>query len=101
MSQSTIFQSYRDGATVSLVLTSTLGSECVLLKDTTQCCQWGSNPGYLESESDALPLRCCALSVPFFDYMTVVTCYMYKSVASQIIILSIQEPSLPHSADVQ
>ena len=36
-----------------LGLTSTVESYCVLLKDTTQCCQWGSNPGPLNLESDA------------------------------------------------
>ena len=40
-----------------LGLTSTVGSKCVLLKDTTRCHLWESNPGLLDSESDALPLR--------------------------------------------
>ena len=49
-----------------LGLTSTLGSQCVLLKDTTWCCLCGSNPGPLDSESDALPLHHRAL-ICFFD----------------------------------
>ena len=40
-----------------LDLTSTVGSQCVLLKDTTRCRLWGSNPGPLNSVSDALPPR--------------------------------------------
>ena len=32
-----------------LGLTSTVGSQCVLLKDTTRCRLWGSNPGPLDS----------------------------------------------------
>ena len=39
-----------------LGLTSTVGSYCVLLKDTTRCRLWGSNPGPLDLESDTLPL---------------------------------------------
>ena len=40
-----------------LGLTSTVESKCVLLKDTTRCRLWGSNPGPLDSESNALPQR--------------------------------------------
>ena len=40
-----------------LGLSSTVGSYCVLLKDTARCRLWGSNPRPLDSESDALPLR--------------------------------------------
>ena len=57
MSQSTIFQSCEDGAIAFWVLTSTLGSKPVLLKDTTRCHQWGSKTGPLDSEFHALPLR--------------------------------------------
>ena len=39
-----------------LGLTSTAGSKCALLKDTTRCRIWGSNPGPLDSEFDALPI---------------------------------------------
>ena len=55
-SQSTIFQSCRDGAIASWVLTSTLGRKCVLLKDTTRWPLWESTSGPLDSESDGLPL---------------------------------------------
>ena len=59
-SPSTIFQSCPDGATASCVFTSTVtvGSSCVLLKDTTWCCQWGSNPGPLDSDSQ------CSITTP-------------------------------------
>ena len=53
MSQSTIFRSCQDGATPTLALTSTLGSLCFLLKDTTWCPVSGSNPGPLDLVSDA------------------------------------------------
>ena len=64
-SPSTIFQSCPDGATASCVFTSTVtvGSSCVLLKDTTWCCQWGSNPGprfrlsMLYHYTNALPMH--------------------------------------------
>ena len=39
-----------------LGLTSIVGSYCVLLRDTTRRRMWGSNPGPLDSESDALTL---------------------------------------------
>ena len=40
-----------------LGLTSTLWSKCVLLKNTTHCCQWGLNPGPLNFKSDPIPVR--------------------------------------------
>ena len=45
-----------DGATVSWVLTSSVGSKYALLNDTTRCRQCGSNSEPLDSESDALQL---------------------------------------------
>ena len=59
-SWSTIFLLCQDGFTASWVLTSTNGNLCVLLKDTTYCSVWGSNPEPLNLESDALPLGHCA-----------------------------------------
>ena len=56
-SKSTIFQTCRDGASASRVLTFTPGSECALVKDTTRYHQLGSNQGPLDSESDTLPVR--------------------------------------------
>ena len=47
-------QSYR--FLVSWVLSSTVGSQCALLKDTTRCRQCGSNSGPLNLKSDALQL---------------------------------------------
>ena len=40
-----------------LGLTRTVGSKCVLFMDTTRCRLWRSNPGPLDSESDALQLH--------------------------------------------
>ena len=57
MSKSMVFQSCWDRATVSQVLTSTMGSLCILLKDTFWC-NWGYNPGPLVSESDILLIGC-------------------------------------------
>ena len=47
---------------VFLGWTSTMPGFIFLLKDTTQWCQWGSNPGPLGLESSTLPLSHCALS---------------------------------------
>ena len=52
-----------------LGLTNTVGS-CVLLKDTKRSRLWGSNPGPLDSESDALPLRHRAPLLLFFINVT-------------------------------
>ena len=52
-----LLQSCQDGATTSLVLTTNQESQCVLFNDQIRCRQWGSNPGALDSEPDALPLR--------------------------------------------
>ena len=52
-----MLQSCQDGATTSLVLTTTQESQCVLFNDQIRCRQWVSNPGALDSEPDALPLR--------------------------------------------
>ena len=52
-----MLQSCQDGATTSLVLTTNQESQCVLFNDQIRCRQWGSNPGALDSEPDALPLR--------------------------------------------
>ena len=54
MSWSTIFQFCQD--TSSLVAKINV----VLLKDTTQWCQWGSNPQPFNLESSTLPLSHCA-----------------------------------------
>ena len=53
-SQSTIFQLCLDGS--SLVEPVLSKDKCVLLKDTTQWRQWGSNPLPLGLESSTLPL---------------------------------------------
>ena len=53
-SQSTIFQSWWDRSTwVELVLSS---GKSVLLKDITQCLQWGLNRQPLDFKSSSLPL---------------------------------------------
>ena len=52
-----IFKSCLGAAIPSWVLTNTLWSSCVLLKDTTQCCQWYLNPGPLDLEPNARPLN--------------------------------------------
>ena len=52
-----MLQSCKDGATTSLVLTTNQESQCLLFNDQIRCRQWGSNPGALDSEPDALPLR--------------------------------------------
>ena len=58
MSQSTIFQLCRDGSFwVEPVLSS---DQYVLLKDTSQGGQWGSNLQLLDHESSTLPLSYCA-----------------------------------------
>ena len=57
-SQSTIFQLCQDGSFwVEPVLDK---DKCVLLKDKTQWCQWGSNPHAFGLESITLPLSHCA-----------------------------------------
>ena len=53
---STILQSCLDGATTSWVLSSTLGELKVSCSRNTTRRSWGSNPGPLAPESDALPL---------------------------------------------
>ena len=58
--QSTIFQLCRDG--FSWVEPALSRDQCVLLKDTMQCCRWGLNPQPLNHESSILPLIHCALS---------------------------------------
>ena len=65
-----------------LGLTSTIRSKCVLLKDTIHCCLWGSNPGPLDSESDALPLcqRFLLESVKRFELCHVKTCILTLNV---------------------
>ena len=52
-----MLQSCQDGATTSLVLTTNQESQCVLFNDQIRCRQWGSNPGALDSEPDALHHR--------------------------------------------
>ena len=60
-SQSTIFQLCWGGS--SLVEPVLNKDKCVLLKDTTQWHQWGSNPQPLCFESSTLPLSKCAPSL--------------------------------------
>ena len=52
---STISQSCRNIATTSLALTTTPGSKCVLLKDTSHASKWELNPAPLDLFSGALP----------------------------------------------
>ena len=56
--RSTIFQSFLDGATVSCVLSSTLETLMCLAQGNYTLVRrsWGSNPGPLAPESEALPL---------------------------------------------
>ena len=62
-SQSTLFQLCRDrSSSVEPVLSK---DQSILLKDTTQWRQWGSNPRPLCRESSTLPLSHCALFTHF------------------------------------
>ena len=65
-----------------LGLTSTVGSLCFLLKDPTRCRLWGSNPGPLDSESDALSLR---HRVPYiFCFITILQIHLSISACYDI-----------------